>query len=210
MEELFRHTMELNKKYLSQGFKVLTEMSQQPRLDKNDFTFKPELYSKAFNAFAQLNLDYYNQIMELGLGMTDEFFNKAEKENNPQVEPAFVLTAKGKAGGKARMQFVLENTKTETVQCELVNSTYTDEKDPATTAALKTTFEPQTFTQEPGESHTVHIHVQIPKGTPPATYISDVHVIGFEPSFFRIILIVERPTRKTTRVQPKKRSTKKA
>ena len=208
LEELFKHSFELNRRYMSEGFKMLNEWSKQPKLDKNLFIFKPETYSKAINVFTKLNLDYYNKMMELGLGMTQEFFNRKDTVDEPPMEPAFVLTADGKAGGRASLQFILENTKSETVHSELVHSAFTDENNAENEAAITAEFNPQLFTQEPGVSHTVKIDLRIPKNTSPATYISDVTVLGFEPSFFRIILNVEPATQKTNHGRSKKRSAK--
>ncbi|WP_418603099.1 hypothetical protein [Hwangdonia sp.] len=207
LEKLFKHTLELNKKYIEQGFKVFNEWSKQPNKPNNLFVFKPEQYSKAFNAFAKLNLEYYNNAMALGFGMLDTMLKKTAPETTPEAEPAFVLTANVNAGSKAALEFILENTKTEVANCELVNSNFVDEND-AEFPSIKTTFKPQKFTQEPDESSTVKIGVQVPKNTPPDTYFSDVTVIGFEPSFFRIQLTVEPFLTKSAHAKTKRQSKK--
>ncbi|MEM7551583.1 MAG: hypothetical protein AAF363_18005 [Bacteroidota bacterium] len=205
---MFRHSLELNQRYMSEGFKMLNELSKQPRLDKNLFVFRPEVYSRAINAFTRLNFDYYNKMMELGFGMTREFFDRKDTTEEAPMEPAFVLTADGKAGGKAALEFILENTKSETVHCELVHSAFKDENNAENEANVGVSFTPQLFTQEPGMSQTVKIDLRIPKNTSPAIYISNVTVLGFEPSYFRIVLNVEPATQRTSHGRSKKRPTK--
>lgn len=207
LETLFKHTLELNKKYMNQGLKVLNEWSKQPNKPNNLFVFKPEQYSKVFNAFAKLNLEYYNNAMALGFGMLDTMLKKTSPETTPEAEPAFVLTANVNAGSKASLEFILENTKAEVAQCELVNSNFVNKNNSEFTA-IKATFKPQKFTQQPDESSTVKIALQVPKNTPPNIYSSDVTVVGFEPSFFRIHLTVETPLTKPTHAKPKKQSKK--
>ncbi|WOD42559.1 COG1470 family protein [Hwangdonia lutea] len=207
LEALFKHTLELNKKYIEQGFKVFSAWSKQPNKPDNLFVFKPEQYSKAFNAFAKLNLEYYNNAMALGFGMLDTMLNKTPPETAPEAEPAFVLTGSVNAGSKTSLEFILENTKTEVAQCELVNSNFINENN-IEFPSIKTSFKPQKFTQKPDESSTVKIGIQVPKNTPSDTYFSDVTVIGFEPSFFRIQLHVEKLLTKSAHAKTKRQSKK--
>ncbi|PVW12840.1 hypothetical protein DDV96_14545 [Marixanthomonas spongiae] len=208
-EELFRKTVALNKKFMGQGFKIWSEMSQKPKTGKSPFVFKPEAYSKAFTEFAKMNLEYYNKALEMGFSFANEMIDKEEPSGHTETQPAFVLEETAKAGERLSLQFVLENTKTETASCELVNSPFTDTAEPANEINIKTTFKPQSFTQEPGEKDTVAIELHIPKKTPSATYSSDVEVVGFEPSFFRILLHIAPPVKKQANGNVKKRTTKK-
>jgi len=209
IEAIFKQTIELNKKFMSQGFKMLNEISQKPKTGKNPFVFKPEVYSKAFTEFAKMNLAYYNEVLEMGFSFANEMIDKDETSKPAVSEPAFVLEETTKAGEQLTLKFVLENTKTETATCELVNSSFVDVAEPHTETKIKTTFKPQSFTQESGESQTVTIRLQIPKKTPSGTYSSDVAVLGFEPSFFRILLNIAPPVKKQANGNVKEKTTNK-
>lgn len=203
LETLFKQTLELNKKYMNQSLSMLNQWSKQPNKSSNLFVFKPEQYSKAFKAYAQLNLEYYNQAMQLGLGMMDAFLNAGNNEKETVTEPAFELSANAEAGSSVTLEFVLENTKTETAECQLTNSIFINSES-VEFPSIKTTFSPEKFTQKPGESSTVKITLRIPKNTPPNMYFSNASVVGYEPSFFRIHLNVQPPQTKTANAKSKK------
>ncbi|MGB5943671.1 MAG: hypothetical protein WBG71_12385 [Leeuwenhoekiella sp.] len=208
-EDLFRQTLELNRKYMSQGFKMLGTVTGQQQKGKNPFVFKPEVYGKAFSAVAKMNLEYYNRMMELGLTVVDEMVKDPKVEKPPGAAPAFELQGTGKPGETIQLEFVLENTKSETAHCELVNTSFTDAEGNEATPAISTTFTPQSFSQEPGETTTVSIALEVPEALPINTYDSAVTVVGFEPAFFKITLHVQPEDSQPTDGKTEERSTEK-
>lgn len=209
LENLFRHTIELNKKYMSQGFKVMNEVMRQNEPGRKPLTFRPELYSRTFNAFAKMNLEYYNGVMQLGLNLADEIISGSTAPATPAPEPAFELEGSGRAGEKVSLEFMLENTQEELAECKLLSSPFVDFEGKEVVPAVTTRFEPQSFTQESGETNTITILLQLHKNMPPGQYICKVAVEGYSPSFFTILLNVEPPVTKPSNAKTKKRSTKK-
>ncbi len=209
VEELFKNTIELNKKYINQSFRLINQISQQGTLDKNIFTFKPELYRKAVKTFSRMNLEYYNKVMDLGFSFADEFLSRKEQAVHME-EPSFTLNGKGLPGSDVKLQFVLENTRNEEVHCELRNTPFVDDMDRHETPGITTQFSPQAFRQDPGGSHTISISLTIGKQVLPGIYCSDVSVIGFEPTFFAMVLEVGQKSKTTGNATTKKRSAKKA
>lgn len=209
VEELFKNTIELNKKYINQSFRLINQISQQGALDKNVFTFKPDLYRKAIKTFSRMNLEYYNKVMDLGFIFADEFlFNKEQAVHTE--EPSFTLTGNGLPGSEVKLQFVLENTRNEEVHCELRNTPFVNKIDRHETKGITTHFSPQAFRQDPGGSNTISISLTIGKQVILGIYNSDVSVIGFEPTFFAIVLEVGQKAKTTGNAKAKKRSAKKA
>jgi hypothetical protein len=141
--------------------------------------------------------------------MTDEFLRR-EEDSETSTGPSFVLRGSGKPGEVVTLQFVLENTKSETAKCELVSTAFIEENHPENIASIKTSFAPQSFVQQPGESNTVSISIDIQHNTHPGTYISDVNVVGFEPSYFSLVITVEPSPQQSTHAKSKKRPTKKS
>jgi hypothetical protein len=208
VEELFKHTIELNKKYINQSFKLINQINQQGPLDKNLFTFKPDLYAKAIKTFSRMNLEYYNKMMDLGFSFADEFLSHQPQADHTE-EPSFILEGKGVPGSEVKLQFVLENTRNAEVHCELKNTPFVREEDKQKTSGITTSFDPQAFRQDPGGSHTVSISLTIGKQVIPGKYTTDVSVIGFEPTFFAIVLEVDQIVKTTVNATAKRQSAKK-
>ncbi len=207
VEELFKHTIELNKRYINQSFKLINQMGQQGNLDKNVFTFKPDLYARAIKTFSRMNLEYYNKVMDLGFSFADEvLFNNVQSAQ--QEEPSFTLRGSGTPGSEVKLQFVLENTRNSAVQSELRNTPFINEINLEEAEGIATRYTPQVFRQEPGGTHTVDITLNIGKGVKPGTYSSDVSVIGFEPTFFAMVLEVVPTAKNATHAKAKKRPKK--
>ncbi|WGK64230.1 hypothetical protein [Croceiramulus getboli] len=209
LEQLLEKSFELNRQYLNQSAKLFRDLSKRSSSGSNPLIFQPDLYRKAVSAFAKANLEYYNQLLETGLSLTEELVSGAPQAEEEHPRPAFVLEAEARAGEQAQLQFVLENTKAEAAICELVHSPFKAVDDATEVNSFKTTFTPQQFEQEAGASNTVDIAVQIPKNTPPKTFYSDVTVLGFEPSFFRMLITVLSPTKTSKNAKTKRRSAKK-
>ncbi|SHH91187.1 hypothetical protein SAMN04488109_6034 [Chryseolinea serpens] len=210
LEELFRQTLTLNKKYLSQSISVLSQISNPENIRKNAFNLDPRVYGRALNSFARMNLEYYNKMMELGLSTASEILHAKDDPTPPVTTPSFVLQGNGKPGETVTLTFVLENTKTESVTCGFINSPFVAEQAGGGEANISATFVPQSFVQKPGESHTVTIHLQIQEDTVPGAYVSDVRVVGFDVAYFSVILTVEPSAPKSPHAQPQKRSSKKS
>ncbi len=208
VEELFKDTIELNKKYLRQSFRLINQMSQQGTMDKNIFTIQPELYRKAIKTFSRMNLEYYNNVMDLGFSFADEFlFNRDQVV--PPEEPSFTLRGNGVPGSEVQLQFVLENSRNEEVHCELKNTHFVNEMDRQETTGIIAHFSPQAFRQHPDGSQTISISLAIGKQVIPGIYTSHVSVLGFEPTFFAIVLEVDQKAKPSGNATTKKRSAKK-
>jgi hypothetical protein len=209
MEDLLRKSFELNRKFVKESFRIFNEVRNRGTVNKNLFTFNPDLYNKAVTTFSRMNLEYLNKMMDFGFTVADEVFFEKMQPNDVEITPSFNLSGTGVPGSGVNLSFVLENTKGEEVFCELKHSTFTRDTDMEVSPDISVEFSPQSFTQKAGESRTVGILLDIGKNVEPGLYVSDVRVLGFEPSYFTVSLAVEPPTSESADAKVKKRSKKK-
>ncbi|NVK64648.1 MAG: hypothetical protein HWE22_08680 [Flavobacteriales bacterium] len=205
IEGIIKKTIEINKAYFEKGSELIRQFQHS---DKKVTDFKaPDsgAIMGALSTFAELNLEHYKNVLELGLEYTKKAFSGAETAEDAEEvvaepedyadEPAFILNGTGSKGDTVKLQFLLDNIKEEKVLCKFVNFDFVNVDNPSETYALTTTFEPQSFELDMNASQPVLISVIIDPNAKLGTYQSKVQVEGFEPIFFLIRVTI---TRKTT------------
>ncbi len=213
MEGLFKKGMEINTHYLKEGTSLVSKMTKLGSKGGDLNFLKPETVASAFTAFAKLNLDHYNNVLDLGLQLTKRAVSVSEEDathetpntGNQVDEPAFILTADLEPGSKTSLGFLLDNTKEDEVTCQLRNTDFSFEDSTDKVNTFHTEFSPQSFLLAPGQSQEVKIEIGTSPETEPGNYTSRVQVIGFEPAYFLIKLNVH-PLKNTGngRGKPKK------
>jgi hypothetical protein len=199
LESLFKKTIEINTRYFKEGTELVSRMSKTPKSGADLNIFQPEQMASAFTAFARLNLDHYQNVLDLGLKLTRQVVSEPVREDveTDIGKPAFVLSGSATPKRKATLDFLLDNTLNEQVKCQFKNTDYISDTDPDLRYAFHTEFSPQSFMLPPGDSQRVTIEIGVDSDVKPGHYTSRVEVLGFEPLFFLIKLnIPENPTKK--------------
>lgn len=201
IEALLNKTIEANKVFVTESSGLLRQMGA----GKGDATkiniFQNEFLSKALTAYASLNIQHAQNMLDLGISLVRSVnapgASAATQEEQPTTaapetewEPAFILSGTAKAGATLKLSFIVDNHKKETVPCELIHSHYVKDRYPSITRAFTTSFAPDRFTLEPGWAQPVDIQIRSTKNTPPGIYESQVQIKGFEPAYFSIQLTI--------------------
>ena len=204
LEDLFKKAIEINTRYFKEGSEIVREMGSGGTGSVSDLNiFQPDQLANAFTAMARLNLQHYQNVLDLGLQLTRQAVSGSESSARGGKEqkakgPAFVLTGTMDSDRKATLDFLLENTLDHEVTCEFKNSEFVSEDDEETRYEFRTGFSPQNFEMQPGDSKKVTIQVEAGADVLPGDYTSRVEVLGFEPLFFLIKLnLSEEPTKKS-------------
>lgn len=199
LEGLFKKTIEINTRYFKEGTELVRRMSKTSKSGADLNFFQPEQMASAFTAFARLNLEHYQNVLDLGLKLTQQVVSEPVSDDveNDFGEPAFELSGTVTPERKAKLDFLLDNTLNEQVKCQFKNTDFISDTDPDLHYAFHTEFSPQSFMLDPGDSQRVTIEIGIEPEVKPGDYTSRVEVLGFEPLFFLIKLnIPENPTKK--------------
>jgi hypothetical protein len=208
-EELLSKSIEANKVFLNEGARFIKRLSNQDLKANNFNIFQRELLSNTLSDYVKLNLNYFNNVVDLGLNFIKNV-NNTENDSNQNKDdtgvannPSFVLEKETEAGQSVSFQFLLDNVKEESVTCRLIHSGFSLQADPSSVkdpvaTGFKTVFTPQTFDLHPGESKSVSIAISIPEETVPGLYTSKVQVKGFEPAYFSIQITVTKTQKKQT------------
>lgn len=202
LESLFKRTVEINTRYFKEGSELVRQISKAPKTGSDLNFFQSDVAAKAFTAFARLNLEHYQNVLDLGLKLTKQAVSdspvESEDVEKKAGEPAFELSGSAPPGGKAEMDFLLDNTLGEQVRCQLKNSVFNHDADPDISYEFQTEFSPQSFLLAPGNSQKISIGIEVDDKVKPGDYTSRVEVLGFEPLFFVVKLnIPEKPTKKS-------------
>lgn len=208
LEGLFKRTVEINTRYFKEGTELVREISQTTRTGENLNFFQPDMVARAVTAFARLNLEHYQNVLDLGLRLTRQAVSDPGREDadveTEAGKPAFELSGSVKPGEKTTLDFLLDNTLNEQVRCQFKNTAFTHDTDPELRYEFHTEFSPQSFLLAPGESQKITIEIGVETDVNPGDYTSRVEVLGFEPLFFLIRLnIPENPTKKTGNAKKK-------
>lgn len=212
--DLITKSIEANKVFLNEGSLFFKQINTQD-LRTNKFNiFQGNVLSNAVNEYVKLNLNHFNNLVDLGLSFIKNINSTAESDSTQTTgekdvtnSPSFILEKETTAGGPVIFQFLLDNVKEEAATCQLINTGYSLQSDPSFIKNFKTVFNPQTFDLKAGESKSVNIAIDIPEETVPGFYTSKVHVKGFEPAFFSIRLTVtEKQKKQTTNGRKKAKS----
>ena len=204
LEDLFKKTIEINTRYFKEGSEIVREMGSGGTGSVSDLNiFQPDQMANAFTAMARLNLQHYQNVLDLGLQLTRQAVSGSESSTDRETEhqargPAFELSDTLDSDRKATLDFLLENTLDHNVTCEFKNSEFVSDEDEETRYTFRTGFSPQNFEMQPGDSKKVTIQVEAGADVLPGDYTSRVEVLGFEPLFFLIKLnLPEEPTKKS-------------
>lgn len=204
LEDLIKKTIEINTRYFKEGSEIVREMGSTGTGSVSDLNiFQPDQMANAFTAMARLNLQHYQNVLDLGLQLTRQAVSGSDSGTRGGTEhqshgPAFELTGTFDEDRKATLDFLMENTLDHNVTCEFKNSEFVSDDDEETRYSFRTGFSPQNFKMQPGDSKKVTIQVEAGADVLPGNYTSRVEVFGFEPLFFLIELnMPEEPTKKS-------------
>lgn len=206
--DLLTKSIEANKVFLNEGARFIKQLSNQDFKPTN--IFQRELLSNTINEYVKLNLNHFNNLVDLGLNFIKNVNNTESDHSQNRDEadvtntPSFVLEKETEAGQSVSFQFLLDNVKEAPVTCRLIHTGFSLQADPTSIKDFKTGFTPQTFDLKAGESKSVSITIHIPDETLPGLYINKVQVKGFEPAYFSIQITVTRTQKKQTRNGGKK------
>lgn len=205
--DLLTKSIEANKVFLNEGARFVKQLSNQDFKPTN--IFQRELLSNTLNEYIKLNLNHFNNLVDLGLNFirnvnTENDRNQNKEDADVVNTPSFVLEKETEAGQTIDFQFLLDNVKEQSVTCRLIHTAFSLQADPTSVKDFKTVFTPQTFDLKAGESKSVGITIHIPDETVPGLYTSKVQVKGFEPAYFSIQIIVTQTQKKQTRNGGKK------
>ncbi len=210
LQGLLKRTIEINTRYFKEGSELVREITQTTTgTDKKINFVQPDIVARAITAFARLNLEHYQNVLDLGLKLTRQAVSDPRDQDfeAEPMKPAFELSGTVTPGGKIKMDFLLDNTMNEQVKCQFKNTAFTLDSDPSVSYEFHTEFSPQSFLLAPGESQKITIETSVESAVKPGNYTSRVEVLGFEPLFFLIRLnIPENPTKKSG--NDKKKGTK--
>lgn len=191
-EETLKKTVEANKIFLQEGSAFLRNISSPEKGTATLNRLRNDALTDVLGELVKLNLKHYNNLVDLSIGFLREV-NHPGTGNPPSAEqpgsPGFVLEAEAIAGHTVEMQFILDNTKADTVYCELIHSDFQPESN-GHPVEFPLQFKPQAFSLPPGESSTVHINLRVPENVSAGLYTSKVQVKGFEPAHFLIRITV--------------------
>ena len=204
-EGLFKKAIDINTQYFKEGTKIMKRMNSSGSSGTDLNFLRPEKMAGAFTEFAKMNLEHYQNVLDLGLKLTqqavsDESGETAEADSELHYQsnaPAFELTGTIKPEGSVTLDFLLDNTLEDEVRCQFKNSEFVRDEDSDTQYSFRTAFSPQSFVMPKGGSRKISVVIEVDDRVPPGSYTCRVEVLGFEPLFFLIKLnIPEKPTQK--------------
>ncbi len=191
-EETLKKTVEANKIFLQEGSAFLRNISSPEKGAATVNRLRNDALTNVLGELVKLNLKHYNNLVDLSVGFLREVNHPEAGQPQPAEQPGapgFVLEAEAIAGQTVDMQFILDNTKADTVYCELVHSDFQAEQS-GLPIEFALQFKPQAFSLPPGESSTVYINLRVPESVSTGLYTSKVQVKGFEPAHFLIRITV--------------------
>ena len=204
-KDIVKKIVEINTQYFKEGSNLVSQLGNSRKQNKTINPLQPELLTEALTALANLNINHYKNVVDLGFEFSKRIINSDiastnngnETTEKTKVKPSFVLRETAVIGNSVVLQFVLDNTKKEEATCTFKNSEFINESDPNDTSNFKTTFTPQSFKIKPGDSQTIIIEVKIGARIKPGNYQSKVEILGFEAAHFLINLSVIKKSIKT-------------
>lgn len=199
LEEALNKSIEANKVFLNESTKFFSQLGKRDATSNLNI-FQGEALSNAFSQYMKLNLDHFNNLVDLGVNFIRNVNNTNAAETPPAPgaadmnQPSFVLEKEVVAGEQVSFQFLLDNVKQHTVTCQLVHTGFTGAAEDNSAPDFNMIFTPLVFELPSGESRSIDITVHVPAGTTPGFYATKVQVKGFEPAYFSVQLIVIEST----------------
>ena len=222
IEQLIKKASEANTVIISETAKFLQQLGSSKLNGEGLASMQKQLFSDAVNLFVKLNIQHTANLIDMGVAISKQLNRNMESRSGaatppaPTAEPgkpAFELNANCEAGKTAAVEFLLNSDKQEPVVCQLKQSAFDLESDPAVQVECEVSFAPQSFELLFGKPQRVEMKVAVPAGTEPGQYRSHIHVDGFEHTFFDLLLTVSAPLPKTVArkaAKPKSTAAKKA
>lgn len=202
-EEALNKSIEANKVFLNESSRFFRQLGSKPAANRFAL-FQGDAMSNAFAEYMKLNLQHFNNLVDLGINFMRKINDTATdageqtSQSEPTDAPSFVLEKEAEAGQPVHFQFVLDNVKQQTATCQLVNTGFTGPSPQSVMNNFKTEFNPPVFNLKAGESRSIDIHVHIPADALPGLHTTRVQVKGFEPAYFSILLTVIEPQKQPT------------
>lgn len=204
IQQLFQKTAEANKFFISEGSKLITQISTGKIPANKLAAVQKDFWTDAFQTVVKLNIQYTSSLLDIGRAFTQELNQRLQKDENGEpaktqeserkeseaMQPAFVLHAKAAPGTTAFAHFLLDNNHPETVSCTLEPATFILAEDPQVKKDFNTTFSPQTFKLIPGVPQKVEINVDIPAKTKPGNFACNIVVDKNQGSYFTLYIQV--------------------
>ena len=183
--------------------------SRTKRAAAPDFERSAQTMLKAYEAYVQLTMRYAEDVVKLGLKVTEEMgrtyarpAQRAEESTETEAE-AYVIRLSGKAGETIHTSFSLESSEAGVRNGKIQATDFIREETGKPATRIKTSFKPATFSLQPGASQTIELILKSPKNQAAGTYRSAVSVEGFEDARFHLLLDLQ-PAPRAAKASAKK------
>lgn len=211
-EEALNKSIEANKVFLNESTRFFQQMTNRDTPNKLNL-FQGETLSNAFAQYMKLNLDHFNNLVDLGINFMKKINDTAgtSEQASPGAStdsPSFVLQRETEAGERVNLQFLLDNVKQQPVTCQLVHTGFNGPSAPSILNSFTAEFTPHMFDLKAGESRPIDINVNVPPDALPGLHSTRVQVKGFEPAYFSIEITVIESQKQPTPDGGKKEKSK--
>ena len=166
---------------------------------------------KAYEAYVQLTMRYAEDVVKLGLKVSEEMgrtyarpAQRAEESTGAAAE-AYVIRLAGKAGEAIHTSFSLESSESAVRNGRMQVADFIREETGKKASRIKATFKPASFTLQPGASQTIELKLESPKNQAAGIYRSSVSVDGFEDASFHLLLELEAAAKASASAAKKKK-----
>jgi hypothetical protein len=163
-EELLTKSIEANKVFMSEGTRLFKNLTNPDKKLQNLNIFQNEIVTKTFSEYVRLNVNHFNNLIDLGLNFvksTNQKSETGEKETGPG--PSFILERTTEPGNPVTFHFLLDNVKQDTVSCMFTNSGFFLQPEPSAENNFSIGFTPLSFELKAGESKQVTINILVPE-----------------------------------------------
>lgn len=188
--DIAKQVIEINENYVNKSIDMIAKLKDHSVSEKIT-NIDQDTIVGIFNRLVKVNLECYSKLMDFGFEATNQLLSA----KNETTESSFTLSGHLKPGGSLDLSFVLDNTKSENVFCQLENSSFLNSDNQQESPDIEVVFSPQSFELLPGATTKVLATCSSGKQTTPGTYYAYAKVIGFEPAYFTIVLTIEKNTR---------------
>ena len=191
-KQLVSKSLEANAVFMKEGQKVLKSMTSKQKNGSKANLLSAEQAKNAFQAFAELNIAYLKNAMDLGISVAKNISGNTDADDSQtsdEMPPAFILSASGLNGEMVALQFVLDNVKETLVKSSLQEKGFLKMPE-GEQAKIPLHFKPADFELAAGGKQVVDIAIDIPADAQAGNYENRIAVKGFEPSYFMIKLSV--------------------
>ena len=205
MEDITKQVLDINRKYINKSIDVIGKLKNNSAKDQIT-NINQDLIADVFNGIVKLNLDYYSKLIDYGFSLTNQILTSSAEEKE-EAGSSFTLSGKGIPGSSIDISFVLDNSKSEKVFCQLESTSFVSIDDQTENAEISVSFKPQSFDLEAGKSENISVLCRVSEKSASGTFYCYARVIGFEPAYFTIVLTIEQNTKQDAiKTQPAKKA----